>query len=107
MSDDFEKDDLDEFIEETAREHPDFPEWVEAGVERRILLRQLAQEREKAGMSQTQVAARMNTSQSAVSRLESGETVPKLSTLEAYAIAIGRRFRWSLVDETEADSTAA
>lgn len=107
MTSEGEKDFLDELIEETAREVPDFPEWVEAGVERRILLRQLAEEREKAGMSQTQVAARMNTSQSAVSRLESAEANPTLATLEAYAIAIGKRFRWSLVDRTEADSSAA
>ncbi|MBV8982879.1 MAG: helix-turn-helix transcriptional regulator [Acidimicrobiia bacterium] len=41
-------------------------------------------------LSQTEVAARMGTSQSAVARLESGEADVRLSTLERYAAALGR-----------------
>ena len=43
-------------------------------------------------MSQTQVAARMGTSQSAVARFEAGAGAGdvRLSTLERYAAAIGR-----------------
>jgi predicted transcriptional regulator len=43
-----------------------------------------------AGMSQTEVAARMGTSQSVVARLESGEIDARLSTLQRYAAAVGR-----------------
>ena len=48
------------------------------------------------GLSQTEVAARMGTSQSAVARLESGEADVRLSTLERYAAALGQRLDWRL-----------
>jgi predicted transcriptional regulator len=41
------------------------------------------------GLSQTVVAARMGTSQSALARIEAGESDPRLSTIERYAQAIG------------------
>jgi predicted transcriptional regulator len=47
--------------------------------------------RSELGLSQTEVAARMGTSQSAVARLESGDADVRLSTLERYAAALGRR----------------
>jgi len=45
-------------------------------------------------LSQTEIAARMGTSQSAVARLESGELDVRLSTLERYAAALGRTVDW-------------
>ena len=46
--------------------------------------------RVRAGFTQAEVAAKMWTTQSVVSRLESGRyTRPTLSTIEKYAIAIG------------------
>src|SRR6266566_4669693 len=39
------------------------------------LVRELAEQRQTAGLSQTEIAARMGTSQSAVARLESGAVV--------------------------------
>jgi transcriptional regulator with XRE-family HTH domain len=47
-----------------------------------------------AGLSQTEVAARMGTSQSAVARLETGDADVRVSTLERYAAAIGRQVAW-------------
>jgi predicted transcriptional regulator len=47
--------------------------------------------RSELGLSQTEVAARMGTSQSAVARLESGDADVRLSTLERYAAALGQR----------------
>ena len=46
------------------------------------------------GLSQTEVAARMGTSQSAVARLESGDADVRLSTLERYVAALGERLDW-------------
>jgi transcriptional regulator with XRE-family HTH domain len=60
------------------------------------LVRELAAQRTAAGLSQTEVAARMGTSQSAVARLESGATDARASTLERYAAAIGGEIDWSL-----------
>jgi ribosome-binding protein aMBF1 (putative translation factor) len=60
------------------------------------LVRELAGQRQAAGLSQTEVAARMGTSQSAVARLESGTADVRASTLERYAAAVGSQITWKL-----------
>jgi transcriptional regulator with XRE-family HTH domain len=62
--------------------------------ERRRLVADLTAQRRSAGLSQTEVAARMGTSQSAVARLETGEADVRVSTLERYAAAIGSQVAW-------------
>ena len=62
--------------------------------ERRRLVGELAEQRKSARLSQTEVAARMGTSQSAVARLESGDVDVRASTLERYAAAIGSQITW-------------
>lgn len=64
--------------------------------QRVTLVRELAAQRQAARLSQTEVAARMGTSQSAVARLESGTTDVRASTLERYAAAIGGEITWEL-----------
>ena len=64
--------------------------------ERRHLVEAMAEQRRSAGLSQTEVAARMGTSQSAVARLESGGADVRASTLERYAAAIGSEIDWRL-----------
>lgn len=88
---------LDEIIADRTRRNPDFPKLVEAALRRRRLLRDLAATRKRLGITQETVAARMETSQSAVARMERGEMNPKLSTIEGYATAIGRRVDWRIV----------
>lgn len=83
------KDFLDEVIEKRAKANPEFPEMVEAALKARKLLRSLAERRRELELSQTVVAARMGTSQSALARLEAGEVDPRISTVERYALAIG------------------
>jgi len=65
---------------------------------RRRLVGELTAQRQAARLSQTQVAARMGTSQSAVARLEAGEADVRASTLERYAAAIGSQISWRLED---------
>jgi ribosome-binding protein aMBF1 (putative translation factor) len=89
-----------ELVAERTAQNPAFPALVEAASRRRELLRELAARRESTGLSQTAVAARMSTSQSAVARIESGQADVKLSTLERYAEAVGKRVQWELVDTT-------
>jgi DNA-binding XRE family transcriptional regulator len=62
------------------------------------LMRELAARRQETGLSQTEVAARMGTSQSAVARLESGEADVRASTLERYAAALGTEITWKVQD---------
>ncbi|MGP7995783.1 MAG: helix-turn-helix domain-containing protein [Streptosporangiaceae bacterium] len=64
--------------------------------ERRRLVAELAAQRQSAGLSQTQVAARMGTSQSAVARIEAGDADMRASTLERYAAAVGSHLSWRL-----------
>ncbi|HEV2651279.1 MAG TPA: helix-turn-helix transcriptional regulator [Rhizomicrobium sp.] len=57
----------------------------------------LIKAREKAGMTQAQVAKRMGTTQSVVARIEAAQNPPNLKTLERYAKAVGRRIEFKLV----------
>jgi len=55
-----------------------------------MLVTDLVAARKAAAMTQEEVAARMWTTKSAISRLESGSrTRPTLSTIEKYALAVG------------------
>ena len=63
---------------------------------RRGLIAELAGARRASGVSQTEIAARMGTSQSAVARLESGELDARMSTLERYAAAVGAVVDWQV-----------
>jgi transcriptional regulator with XRE-family HTH domain len=73
-----------------------FPGFREMTESRRRLLGELVSQRQSLGLSQTEVAARMGTSQSAVARLEALAGDVRLSTLERYAEAVGHTLRWSL-----------
>ena len=75
---------------------PVFPGFREIAESRRRLLAELVSQRRSLGLSQTEVAARMGTSQSAVARLEAVAGDVRLSTLERYADAVGHTLRWSL-----------
>jgi ribosome-binding protein aMBF1 (putative translation factor) len=68
------------------------------------LVRELAEQRQAAGLSQTEVAARMGTSQSAVARLESGTADVRASTLERYAAAVGGQITWTVTRPEEGAS---
>ena len=59
----------------------------------------LAKKRRELGLSQTEVAARMGTSQSAVARLESGDADVRISTLERYVAALGHRLDLRLEED--------
>lgn len=96
------RNDLEEFIGDRARANPNFPRLVEDALARRKLLRELAAQREREGLTRTVVAARMGTSESAVARLEGGEADAKLSTVGRYAAAVGRRIEWRIVDDAGA-----
>ncbi len=75
-----------------------FPGFKEMAERRRALGDDLVGRRRALGLSQTEVAARMGTSQSAVARLESGAGDIRLSTLQRYAAAVGWSLDWQLGD---------
>jgi ribosome-binding protein aMBF1 (putative translation factor) len=51
--------------------------------------------RNRAGLTQAQVARRMRTTQSNIARLETGRTVPSTRTLNSFARAVGARLKIS------------
>ena len=79
------------------RHGPLLPGFKEMAERRQVLVAELVELRVAGGLSQTEVAARMGTSQSAVARLESGQADVRLSTLERYAAAVGRDLDWKLL----------
>jgi len=79
---------LEKHIAEREKRSPGFAALVDAAVQRRAFARKMAARRKKSGLSQTQIAARMDTSASIVGRVESGADV-RLSTLERYTAALG------------------
>jgi HTH-type transcriptional regulator/antitoxin HipB len=58
-----------------------------------VLLRQA---REEAGLTQEELAGRLRTKKTAVSRIENHAEDIKLSTLEKVALALGKRLRISI-----------
>ena len=73
-----------------------FPGFGAVGGDVDDLIDRLVRRRQDLGLSQTVVAARMGTSQSAVARLESGGLDARLSTLERYAAALGYTVNWQV-----------
>ncbi len=55
------------------------------------IVRELIAARQRAGLTQDQVAQRMGTTQSAIARLESGQRPPAMTTVQRYASATGCR----------------
>lgn len=82
------KDFLDELIDKYSKEDPAFPKLVQEAYERRVLARELARQRRKRGLTQTQVAARMKTAASVISKIENGGDF-KFSTLQKYLEVVG------------------
>lgn len=92
-----ERDFLDRMIAKRTERNPDFPKLLDAATRRRELLRALAQTREAENLTQTQVAAVMETSQSFVARLESTAGDAKISTVDRYAESLGYVVQYHLV----------
>lgn len=91
-----EGDDLEAYIAERSVGDPELPARIDAALRRREFLRTLADERRARGLPRTVIAARMGTSEAAVARLEAGEVDPRLSTIERFADALGKRLEWHL-----------
>jgi transcriptional regulator with XRE-family HTH domain len=75
------------------RKDPDYAAEYEALDEEFQLARALIEARTRAGLSQTQLARRMKTSQSYVARIEGGKVRPSTAALERFARATGSRLR--------------
>jgi transcriptional regulator with XRE-family HTH domain len=59
------------------------------------LILEVAKARQRAGLSQAELAKRMKTTQSTIARLESGRGLPSTRTLGRFAKATGHRLKIS------------
>jgi len=62
-----------------------------AELQRDPVQRQMVEARERAGLTQAQLADRMGTTQSAIARMEGGWSLPSLTTLRRLAEVTGSR----------------
>lgn len=76
-------------------EDPEYRAAYEALDEEFALIKALMKARKRSRLSQAEIASRMGTTESAVSRLESGRIKPSTRTLERYAAATGHRLKIS------------
>lgn len=79
-----------------ARRRPGYRQAFDALDDEFAILEELMKARSKSGLSQTEIARRMNTPPSVVSRLEAGSHRASLATLRSYARATGHRLKISL-----------
>ena len=74
---------------------PEYRREYDALEEEFALASAIIEARSRAGLTQEELAARMETSQSAIARLESGRMIPSGRTLKRFAKATGTRLRIS------------
>jgi HTH-type transcriptional regulator / antitoxin HipB len=83
--------DLKKYVQDRKKRDKAFAEGYAAGYEQFKIGMVLKQAREKAGLTQEELARRLHTKKTAISRIENHAEDIKLSTLEKVAHALGRR----------------
>jgi DNA-binding XRE family transcriptional regulator len=94
-------------VEQGTARRSVFPGFAELDEDPRAVVLRLADHRRTRGLTQTEVAARMGTSQSAVARLEAGRGDARLSTLQRYAAALDHTVRFGVAPATPVDDGGA
>ncbi len=88
--------DLERYTRERAADDPEFAEGLEVGYSDFRVGVLLRQAREEAGLTQEEIAFRLSTKKSAISRIENHAGDIRLSTLERYAKAVGKQLSLEL-----------
>ena len=89
-------DDLERYIQKRKKRDPQFAAGFEEGFEEFKIGVMLRQAREDAGLSQDDVAHKIHTQRTAISRIENHAEDIKLSTLQKVARAVGRQLKVSI-----------
>jgi ribosome-binding protein aMBF1 (putative translation factor) len=89
--------DLKKYISNRKTIDSDFSENYEDGYQSFKIGVLLRQAREASGLTQEEIAERLHTKKSAISRIENHSEDIKLSTLEKFASALGRKIEVSIV----------
>ena len=88
--------DIDEILNEELKKPSFAKAWAETELEDQVK-RMLIQARINGGLTQKQLAEKSGIRQSNISRIENGDCVPTLATLNAIALGTGHRLRIELV----------
>jgi len=83
--------DLKKYIDERKKRDKKFAEGYEEGYEQFKIGVMLREAREAAGLTQEELARRLKTKKTAISRIENHAEDIKLSTLERVASALGKK----------------
>ncbi len=86
-------DDLGKYIEKRKKKDSSFAKGFDKGYEQFKIGVLLKQARLEAGLTQDQVAEKLHTKKSAISRIENHAEDIRLSTLENFAEAVGKHLR--------------
>jgi HTH-type transcriptional regulator / antitoxin HipB len=89
--------DLRKYIKERKKKDKEFARGFEEGYEQFKIGVILRQAREAAGLTQEELARRLKTKKTAISRIENHAEDIKLSTLERTATALGKRLQISIL----------
>lgn len=90
-------DDLDKYIAKRKKKSPAFAADFEKGYKDFKIGVLLKMAREKAGLTQEQVAQKLKTKKSAISRIENHAEDIRLSTIKRFAEAVGKRIELNIV----------
>lgn len=90
--------DLQAYISKRKETDSEFAEGYEEGFRSFKIGVLLKQAREKAGLTQDELAKQLNTKKTSVSRIENHAEDIRLSTLEKYAKAFGKKLKVELID---------
>jgi HTH-type transcriptional regulator / antitoxin HipB len=82
---------IQSYINKRKLRDPKFAKGFDTGYEQFKIGVMLKQAREEAGLTQEQLAKKLNTKKSAISRIENHAEDIKLSTLENFANALGKK----------------
>ena len=82
--------DLEIYIDKRKRKDPEFSEGFEQGYKEFKIGVLLKQAREQAGLSQEELAKKLGTQKTAISRIENHAQDIKLSTIQKVARALGK-----------------
>lgn len=85
--------DLDKYIEKRKSRSPEFAKNYDNGYEQFKICALLKEARLNAGFTQEQIANKLKTRKSAISRIENHAEDIRLSTLANYARALGKSLR--------------
>lgn len=90
-------DDLDKYIADRKKKDAAFAKNFDKGYKNFSIGAVLKMAREEAGLTQEQVARKLKTKKSAISRIENHADDIRLSTIKRFAEAVGRKIELNII----------